>query len=279
MIQMNNNGIAKPKLQLSNGYFVNLNHLAHILNAICLDQRGRIPRTDLAAKVGFAERHVKQLCSIAQAFGLIEQITYKPTRLGRLVQSYDPFFDDLGTLWFLHYVISSNPHNLVWHRMVTHILPTYRTITREQARTEFDDLRQTLTEHSIQNHVLKELNTILDAYTNQQFTRIAYLHFEEGSYTLGPCEALPPLVLGACIAYFRTLHRPHDTAISVDDLLTIPTGPGVILQLDERHLRAKLELLKMQPGLSLESRADLDQIRLADNQPAYVWMERYYVNK
>ncbi len=117
MIQINNK-FAKPKLQLSNGYFVNLKHLSLILNTICLDQRGRIPRIDLAEKVGFAERQVKQICSIGQAFGLIEQITYKPTQLGRLIQSYDPFFDDIGTLWFLHYIISSNPHNLIWHRMV-----------------------------------------------------------------------------------------------------------------------------------------------------------------
>ena len=278
MIQINNK-FAKPKLQLSNGYFVNLKHLSLILNTICLDQRGRIPRIDLAEKVGFAERQVKQICSIGQAFGLIEQITYKPTQLGRLIQSYDPFFDDIGTLWFLHYIISSNPHNLIWHRMVTQILPIHRSVTREQARSAFDDLRKTLTEYSSQKHVLQELNTVLDAYINQQVARISYLYLNEDTYILGVGEPIPPLVLGACIVCFRDRHRSYDTAISVEDLLNTPVGPGVILQLDERHLRAKLELLKMQPGLSLESRADLDQIRLVDNQPDYMWMERYYVNK
>src|SRR6266550_1021962 len=95
-----NNGSLKPKLQLSNGYFVNFTYLARILNAVCQDQRERIPQADLAAELGFTER-----------------VTYKPTPLGRLIHKFDPFFDDVGTLWFVHYFISSNPYNLVWNRL------------------------------------------------------------------------------------------------------------------------------------------------------------------
>ncbi len=274
-----NNGSLKPKLQLSNGYFVNFTYLARILNAVCQDQRERIPQADLAAEIGFTERHVKHLCGITHALGLTERVTYKPTPLGRLIHKFDPFFDDVGTLWFVHYFISSNPYNLVWNRLVTVILPTYRNITREQARIAFNDLRQSLTEYSIQKHVLAELNTVLDAYTNQYFARLHYLHLENDMYVLGRAEPVPPLVLGACIVCFRERHRSNDTAISVTDLFTTSDGPGVVLQLGENRLRALLEQLKVQPGFSLESRADLDQVRLTDNTPNYVWMERYYVSK
>jgi len=279
MMQINGNGPLKPKLQLSNGYFVNFTYLARILNAVCQDQRERIPQAELAAATGFTERHVKHLCGIAHALGLIERITYKPTLLGRLVHQYDPFFDDVGTLWFLHYMISSNPYNLVWNRLVTAILPSCRKITREQARAAFNDLRQVLTEHSLQSHVLKELNTVLDAYTNQYFARLNYLHLENDTYVLGKAEPIPPLVLGACIVCFRDRHRSNDTALSVTDLFSTANGPGVVLQLVEDRLRGLLEQLKVQPGFSLESQADLDQIRLTDNTPVYAWMERYYVGK
>lgn len=279
MMQFNGNGSLKPKLQLSNGYFVNFTYLARILNAVCQDQRERIPQAELAAAIGFTERHVKHLCGIAHALGLTERVTYKPTLLGRLVHQYDPFFDDVGTLWFLHYMISSNPYNLVWNRLVTVILPACRNITREQARAAFNDLRETLTEYSIQNHVLAELNTVLDAYTNQYFARLVYLHLENDTYILGKAESLPPLILGACIVCFRDRHRSNDTAVSVTDLLSTSNGPGVVLQLVEDRLRGLLEQLKVQTGFSLESQADLDQVRLTDNTPAYAWMERYYVSK
>src|SRR5438105_10374779 len=118
------------------------------------------------ATVGLTEKHVKYLCGITHALGLTEQKTYKATALGRLIYRYDPFFDDAGTLWFLHYVMSSNPYNLVWHRLVTTILPTHKCITREQANAAFDDLRQAIG-GSIKGHLAKELNSFLDAYTNQ----------------------------------------------------------------------------------------------------------------
>ncbi len=276
---MRDNESLKPKLQLSNGYFVNFTYLARILNAVCQDQRERIPQVELAAAIGFTERHVKHLCGIAHALGLTERVTYKPTPLGRLVQKYDPFFDDVGTLWFLHYIISSNPYNLVWNRLVTVILPARRNITRKQARAAFNDLRETLTEYSIQTHVLTELNTVLDAYTNQYFARLAYLRLENDIYVLGNAVSVTPFVLGACIVCFRDRHRSIDTAVSVTDLLSTSNGPGVVLQLEEDRFRGLLEQLKVQPGFSLESQADLDQVRLTDNTPAYIWMERYYVSK
>jgi hypothetical protein len=269
----------KPKLQLSNGYSVNFTYLARILNAVCNDQRERVPQAELATTVGFTERHVKHLCGIAHALGLTEKVTYKPTSLGHLVHKNDPFFDDIGTLWFLHYLISSNPYNLVWNRFVTVILPTRRTVTREQARAAFNDLRQTLTEYSIQKHVLQELNTVLDAYMNQNFARLDYLYLENDTYVLGKAESVHPLVLAACIVCFRDRQHFNDTAVSVRDLLTTSNGPGVVMQLGEDRLRGLLEQLKVQPGFSLESQADLDQVRLTDNTPAYVLMERYYVSK
>jgi len=280
MIEANDNGFLKPKLQLSNGYPANFTSLARILNVVCLDQRERIPQVDLAIKVGLTERHVKHLCGMAHAFGLLEQVTYKPTPLGRLVYTYDPFFDDIGTLWFLHYMFGSNAYYLVWHRMVTSILPTHKRVTREQARMDFGDLQNTLSKYSLQKHVLQEINTVLDAYTNQQFVRLAYLHLEEDVfYILTPGEPVPPLVLGACIARFLQYQHLKDTAVSVESLLRASNGPGIVLQLEEKRFRFLLEQLKMQPGFSLESRADLDQVRLSDTMLDYMWMERYYASR
>lgn len=274
-----NNLSFKPKLQLGNGYPLNFTYLACVLQAICQDSRSRIPLDDLSATVGLTERHVKQVCSIARALGLLSQITYKPTSLGRLIHQHDAFFDDPGTLWFLHYVISSDSHNLVWHRMVTSILPSKRCITREQARHAFADLQSTLSESSIQKHLLQELNTVFDAYANQQFGHLNYLSLDGETYILHADADISPLVLGACIACFRQRYRRNETAISVKDLLTVPAAPGVVLQLTETHLRFLLEQLKTQPNFSLESRADLDQVRLTVHTTDYLWMERYYASR
>lgn len=278
MTQVSMNGSLKPKIHLCNGYAANFTSLARILKVACQDSRKLIPQIDLIAAVGLTEKHVKYLCGIAQAFGIIEQRTCKATSLGQLVYKYDPFFDDIGTLWFLHYMISSNPYHFVWHRLITSVMPIYKCITLEQASNAFDDLRQSIGGQSIGKHILNELNSTFDAYTNQHFARLDYLSLDDATYILKKNPSVPPLVLSACVTRFRGLHRPGDTAISVSDLLADSNSPGVVLQLEENRLRTLLEQLKMEPGFSLESRADLDQVRLTDNMPDYGWMERYYVN-
>ena len=279
MIRANNQRSVQPKLHLTNGYFVNFTSLALILRIVCQDQRKSVSQTYLSEIVGMTEKQVKYMCGIAQALGLIERISYKPTKFGRLVQIYDPHFDDKGTLWFMHYVISSNPFNLLWNRIVTIILPVSRNITREQIQNAFNDLQQMYTLRSFQSHITKELNTILDAYTNQQLASIAYIYQQNDIYVLNKGENIPSLVLCACIACFIQRHQSSSTTVSVQDLLNVTNGPGVILQLEESHFRKLLEQLKWQPGFSLESRADLDQVRLTDRVYAYEWMERYYASK
>ena len=272
-------GIPDAKVQVTNQTDVNFDELARLLYAVCRDDRARIPKPDLAQATGMAERRVQNLGGIAQALGLTNRVTYRPTPLGELVQRHDPFFDDLGTLWFLHYRISSEPRHLIWNRLVTQVIPAQRYLTRQQARQAFDDLKLYVTAYTMKDHVPDEIGKCLDAYISQRFNRLAYLRAEGDSFALSYREPVPQLVLAASIVCFRDRHRPGDTAVPVPDLLTDRNGPGVVFQMDEGLLRATLESLKLQPGLSLESRADLDQVRLTDNTPDYAWMERYYAQR
>ncbi len=279
IVRSNTRSNTDIKLQLSNSYPADFDQLAQLLHIVCLDARGRIPMDELAEKMGLAYRQVESLGSIAQAFGLIQRVTYKPSPLGQLIQTHDPFFDDLGTLWHLHYVISADPRHVVWNRIITLILPTRGIVTRDQLRVDLDDLRQWFSEDSIKKHVLKEVNTVLDAYTTQRFSRLAYMRLAGESYRLSYREPIPTLVLAASIVQYRTLQHPGATAVPVPELLTTINGPGVVFQLTEDRLRAALEELKNQPGFTVESRADLDQVRLADDLKAEDWMRRYYESR
>ncbi len=272
-------GLPNYKLQLGNSYLADFDQLAQLLHYVCRDQRERISVAELAAIIGTSDRNAKHLAGLAQAMGLLHAKTYKPTAWGLLVETCDPFFDDLGTLWFIHYVISSDPRHLVWNRIVTDILPSRRRVTRDQIRAALDDLRQWFSDYTLKAHVLKEINTVLDAYTRQRLSRLAYLRANGDAYMLAYREPIPALVLVASIVHFRDQERPGDSAVTIPDLLTAPNSPGVVFQLGEDRLRAVLEDLKTQPGLSLESRADLDQLRLTDDTTDVEWMRRYYASR
>ena len=158
-------------------------------------------------------------------------------------------------------------------------MPCSYRFTRTDFRSALAYIADTHSPESARKHVLKEVNVVLDAYTNQNFRRLSYIVQDGESYELGYRQSVPPLVLAACIARYRDQNCAGDTAIQVADLLAAPNSPGVICQIPEDRLRAGLEALKSRPGFSLERRADLDQARLTDDTPDYQWMERYYASR
>lgn len=267
----------KRRLRLTNGYKIDFDQIARLLTTACADTRSRIPAHDLASSVGVSDTHTQFICTIAAAIGLLVPKTYRPTPLGETVHTGDLFCDDLGTLWFLHYVAASNEQNSVWNRLANLVVPGQRCFGRKHLSAQLEDLRDQFTVSSFTPYVNKEMRSLLNAYTHQNFARLAYLLPDgEDRYTLGYREPVPPLVLAACIVRFRDTHRPGDTALSIRDLLEAPNSPGVVCQIPEDRLRAGLEALKTQSGMSLESRADLDQVRLRDDTRDHQWMERYY---
>jgi hypothetical protein len=268
----------KTKLQVTNGYFVQFDQLTRLLHAACADERALIPQADLAEAVGVAIRKIENLSSIAQALGLIARRSCRATSLGALVASRDPFFDDVGTLWMLHYAAASDPRHLVWNRFAAFV-PTQRDFSYADLRGSFDDLKESHSKYSSGKHVTAEIKSLLDAYTQQQLRLLAYLREDEGQYALSYREAVPPLVVAACIARFRDRFRAGDTALSIEELLEAPNSPGQVCQIPADRLRAALESLRGQPGFALESRADLDQVRLTDDTPDHVWMERHYASR
>ena len=261
---------------MGNGYYLGFDTLARLLDTVCRDERGRIPMEELASAMGVADRQAKHLSALANSLGLVQKITYKPTLIGQLVKDKDPFFDDIGTLWFLHYIIGSDPRAIVWNRAVNKFIPKNYRFKREILRDSFFDLKEWFSEYSLKAHVLKEVNTFLDAYTNQSFSRLVYLRTEDDWYTLGYRQSIPLFVLAASIAHFRDAQRVGDTALPIPDLCNAPNSPGVVFQLPEDQIRTMLEELKTQPGISLESRADLDQVRISPELSDIELMKRYH---
>src|SRR5258707_407833 len=116
------NHSAKTRLRLTNGHLIEFSQIARLLAAACADTRSRIPPRDIAASIGVSDNHAEFLCRMADAMGLLMPISYRPTPLGNTVHRSDLFCDDIGTLWFLHYVAASNSQNIVWYRLANDIL-------------------------------------------------------------------------------------------------------------------------------------------------------------
>lgn len=270
------NRMQEAKLLFGRGYYINFELFAYLLKEI---QEGS-PRAKLASHLGISRAKVAALIAMVRGFDLLERgskLCFTP--IGRLITRYDPFFEDRGTLWFLHYVVASARRQLVWNQFVTVFFAQRQAFTLAQFRDCIAHHPAYPVTASAKTHLYRESRLVLDAYLKKNFAGLGYLaQREDGVYLSGSHRPLPPLVLGASIARYRDHYHPTATTVRICDLLADPNSPVVIFQLGEERLRILLEQLKVHAGLSLENRADLDQIQLDKAVPDYLWMERYYAS-
>src|SRR6266581_7186265 len=189
----------EPRLLFGRGYYVDFNQFAHLLTTVTKeDFKEGLNSSSLADILGIATAKAEGLVYLARGFDLLKRSkAICATELGKLIVKYDPFFEDVGTLWFLHYVVSSEPRQLVWNRFANSVVPQLRSFTLQQFRAAFTDQEENHSAYSANRHVAKETLTVIDAYINKNFARLAYLQAEDDIYyTPDYCETIPPLVLG-----------------------------------------------------------------------------------
>jgi hypothetical protein len=266
------------KLQLTKGFFTDFSQIARMLNyAIEHRDDGRIPPEVYAATMGISNSRVENLCSLAAAFGLIRPVVLTPTELGSVIHRHDPFLDDLGTLWLLHYLVSSNERYVVWNRMINQVIPENDRSSTAIARPYFADLSQYYSEHSMNRHLRKEMGTVWNAYTEQAFRQLGYIRSESDQiYVRDDREPVPPHIFCAAVLVYRERFLPGAATIDVAILAHKANSPGRVFDLTERQVRDLLEEVKESGYIHIETRADLDQIRFRDDYDFLDIVRHYY---
>jgi hypothetical protein len=268
-----------PKLQFSKGYSLAFDQLSRILGAVAgRSHQARVTGNDLVEDTGLSSVQVTNLCSMAVGMGLMKRISYNLLPFGALVLEHDRFFEDRNTLWACHYRLGSNPRNLVWHRLVNHVLPDLDRVTTEAARAYFSDLAEDYSERSMEEHLAKELTVCFTAYTEQALARLRYLEVVDTyTYTLRMGHApLDPLILLFAIYDYAERFSPGATALEIPALCQAENSPGCVFDLTEAKLRNLLDRLHRAGHLTIERQADLDQVTLSDQASPISALERYY---
>ena len=269
----------EPKLQLSKGYSLEFDQLSRILAAVSgRDHQARVTSKNLIEDTGLSSVHVKNLCSMAVGMGLIKRISYNLLPFGALVVQQDRFFEDRSTLWACHYRLGSNPRNLVWQRLVNHVLPDLDQVTTGAARAYFSDLEEDYSDRSMEKHLAKEMTVCLNAYTEQALAGLRYLEVvDTNTYALRMGHApLEPLILLFAIHDYAERFSPGATALEIPTLCRAENGPGRVFDLTEAKLRNLLDRLHRAGHVTIERQADLDQVTLSDQASPISALEQYY---
>jgi len=266
------------KLQLTKGFFADFGQIARVLAyAVEHQDEGRIPPDAYAVNIGVSASRLTNLSSLAAALGLIRTVVLTPTKLGLLIHRYDPFLDDLGTLWFLHYLVSSNERYVVWNRLINQVIYENDRFSTAIARPYFADLAQFYSEHSMNKHLRKEIGAVWNAYTEQAFRHLGYIRAEsEQIYVRDDHEPVPPRIFCTAVLVYRERFLPGAVTLDVAMLADGANSPGRVFDLTERQVRDLLEEVEELSYIYVETRADLDQIRFRDNYDFLDIVRRYY---
>ena len=252
----------KPKLQLSNGYDLDLVQTARLMQ--WLQANGDFDHSAAGGALGLSAIQVKNTASLATAAGLTLPRSGRLTALGSVLCAQDQYLTSPQTPWVVHFNLSASPGHLVWHRMTNSVIRGGIRLTVESAQAAFGDLYSSHTAYSASAHVRKELRVFFHAYTaGGPLSRLAYLEEQDGEYVAPSLLRVPPPAFGYSLLTFAARYREGETAISVGDIASAPSSPGRIFLMREPDVRAHLERMHRDGTISIESKGHLDQVRFA----------------
>jgi hypothetical protein len=256
----------KLKLQLTNGYYLHFDQVTRILQ-YALEQLPikSIPRPEFIDALGMTLKQFENLSSICVGLGLTKPRSFILTSLGKVVAEQDIFFDNIATLWLLHYVVSSEPKWVVWNRLINQIFPENEIINTEVARRYFEDLRPSFSEQAVNKKLPKEVLSVLDAYSEQKFSILDLIKkVSTGKYVRIKSERIEPLPFLYCLIHFRDSVYPNSTALVIQDIISAQNSPGKVLFLDDYTGNDLLTTLHDLALIRIEMVGELEQIRLSD---------------
>ncbi len=131
----------------------------------------------LVESTGLNRGKIARLLAYLCEIGFSKKINLENTRIGELVFKYDPYLETLGTLYIMHYLSASNPTLVVWNR-IFNTAYSKEEVTKEEAIALFEDLRDEISSYTFNKSIGKEITILLDAYTNQRYSKLGLLEFE-----------------------------------------------------------------------------------------------------
>jgi hypothetical protein len=267
-------------LKLTSGYRLDLAQIARIMDYCAQHRTASLSRQQVSDAIGLSRARVARLWMMGTALGLFRRGSWSISELGLLVRTHDRFLDDAGTLWLLHYILAGNPEIIVWNLMTNVVIPANRTITVETARTYFSDKMRSYSSLSYEVYLSKEIRSYLNAYTEQKLGDLSYLETEDGTtYVWGHKEPIPPAIAFACMLVYRDRFQPRATVMDSTCLTGSPNSVGRVFNLRERQVRDMLEEIEQLGHVYVETRADLDQIRLRSEYDLLDVVSSYYEDR
>lgn len=265
-------------------------------------------REDALVLLGVGKNMVSSIRHWSQIMGLVETDDRREKNTGRYLRpsemaakllldgGWDPFMEDDGTLWLLHWLLVSNPDTATTWQLVFSDFHRPDFTKRELVSflvsvAEKQSLK--VKESVIARDVDCFLHTYVTGVTGKKlatpeegfacpFLELGVIQLtpdgELFRFAIGPKPSLPPAIFAYALDQYFEVSRQGRQTMSVQDCLYGPRSPGQAFKLDENSVIEYVEILEdMTKGaLGLDETAGLKQIYRRGELKRDRLLDQYY---
>lgn len=208
--------------------------------------------------------------------------------------AWDPFLEDIGTLWLIHYLYVTNDNffSTAYH-VFNHLSASQ--FSKNELSYNLQVLTEKLGLKISSNTIQRDINTFIHTYvgTSYEETQTGFedtldcplkelnlisRNMGDDLYFLDrtPKDTLPDEVFLFAVQYF--INQFSQATISVEELFYLPKSPGRVFRLDESSLIERLEKIEeLSSGrLILSETAGIRQLLIKEFEDPLIYLTDYY---
>ena len=249
--------------------------------------------------LGVGSKMVKSIKYWLLASHLVEEKREKnakhglvPTQyFGEVVKKHDPYFEDIFTLWIIHYYITADiEFNTVWSLFFNRFNVT--DFTKNAMVDKLVDECNKIYDkgNSLYNSIDTDSGVLLKMYTSSEetvtdpeenltspFSELGLIArgSERSSYM--KTRPLYSKLDRLAVLYVMTVNLPDDKiSVDIDTLLTQDNNVGKIFNLDRNMINEYLDRLRQEGFIELNRTAGLDMVYISKKLSTAEILEIYY---
>lgn len=268
------------------GFYQNFNlTLQRLSNALrCIQAHSQLSHIDLAECMSvnrpigesFSAWLTHTGLATTQTGGKGEALTYELTPFGQLAIQYDPFFNDLGTQWLIHYFLTTEhgERSEAWLVFINQFLTPGQRFTSDQFQTYFADVTG---QHAQNRSALeKDPQSVLYTYTNSQsLGQLGLLRKEKQDYTSSSPFLPHILVIGYVLLDWWQRRYDQTDTLRFSQLCHEEGSLGRVYQADAGQVKQFVsELTNM--GYINFAETQHEPVNRLSRQPPHTLLEKYY---
>ena len=209
---------------------------------------------------------------------------------GRVIYNYDPYFEDIFTLYLMHYNIASNKDlAIVWHLFYNIFEAT--SFTREEMQEvlihELDKLIAAECTFS-ESLVRDDCNSLIKMYLNDEsennpddnlgspFSVLGLMKRSQSNKHIYEKTAPKYGDIDPLLILYIIIKNSKEGHVSINALLNDENNIGKILNLSRPMINEYLDQLRLKGYININRTAGLDMVYIITDMTAEAVMEKYY---